>query len=136
MSWSAPLEVPKSQPRNMLLVSVAVRRATSGPMRLYVNLNAPVLEAFNNPRRASVNVGIGEDAGKLKITFNRSGEVTISARRKERAHTNGQFIIPTVAGWPTEPVPAIRCPILQRTSAAIVIRLPLKEWKGAISDGT
>lgn len=116
--------IPKIGRASPERISVAVIASKNGALRLMVSISKTIWQRLNLPQACDVNIGAGEDEGKLRFVFRKEGAYRIF----KVSGGGGRMILPLVDGVPEGfSFGATSCDFVS-TQIHLVLTLPLAAW--------
>jgi len=119
MSWTELNPIVRTAPRVRASVQVTKQGA-----KLTLTLSDTFLKEVGEPGKCDVQAGSGENAGKLRISFNKAGKFTII----ELKHC-GRLTVPAFDGIPESEREPEACKVEASSKADAIISLPIAAWE-------
>jgi hypothetical protein len=124
MSWETLAPIAKRVGAS--LVSVVCRKNKAGALSVQFNFSAFIEDDFGKPKRASVEVGTGDDVGKVRFQFGDEGGFDAKSFGKG----GFRLILPPIAGAPDRDWGREDCSVIEQDTGggSLVVGLPLAAW--------
>lgn len=126
MSWTELQPIVRTSPR----VKAWIRIVSAGA-QLGLTLSETYHKELGKPKTCDVSAGAGDNAGKLRIVFGKTGRFPIT----EMKHM-ARIILPPFAGLPDGARESEPCTIEAQAStqvAAVIVTLPIAAWERQVA---